>query len=399
MNFSVVIWNGKGIAFDLNEKLLGLTLLERQVKIYESLGAGEVVVADENTKRDFSGKWIFVNGAFFIHPQAVQQQYLEDGEDRFEKGGMFGFCDAENHREDIAEFLKNGAFPEQISTFTGYGYRIVVDAPKKKKVLTKALFYAMRKPVDGIIARTLNKAVSFFLTEHFFIPLHFTPNMVTITAIITGVLSGFVAFGGTYRHLVAATFLAQFASILDGCDGETARLTYRMSNFGKWLDSVGDSFVNTSLTLGLGYGLARYFAANPMQAEIQPYLETWPIWMAWLSVVINWYHNFVSYFDVIVVRKTTDIFAFVFWFEKKERVRTVDLSKPVYGKITLFEFLKYFSRRDCYLFVLFVLAVIGPLALLFGYIVMTAFIIPVFFMTTIHIYFGIIKKMRKAEPF
>ena len=136
MNFSVVIWNGKGIAFDLNEKLLGLTLLERQVKIYESLGAGEVVVADENTKRDFSGKWIFVNGAFFIHPQAVQQQYLEDGEDRFEKGGMFGFCDAENHREDIAEFLKNGAFPEQISTFTGYGYRIVVDAPKKKKVLT-----------------------------------------------------------------------------------------------------------------------------------------------------------------------------------------------------------------------------------------------------------------------
>ena len=330
MDFSVAIYNGKNIPYNLNEKLLGLTILERQIKIAEmTLGAKEVIVVDENTNRDFSGKWIFVNGAFFIHPLAVQQQYLESNEDRFEKGGMFGFCDAEKYKDEIAEFLKNGVFPERISTFTDHGYRILLDAPEKRKVLTKALFYAMRKPVDGIIARSLNKAVSFFLTEHFFIPLHFTPNMVTITAIVMGVLSGFVAFGGTYWHLVIATFLAQFASILDGSDGETARLTFRMSKFGKWLDSVGDSFVNTSLSLGLGYGIARYFAANPYQSAIQPYLETWPIWIAWLCTAINWYHNFVSYFDVIVVRKTTDIFAFVFWFEKKERVRTVDLSKPV----------------------------------------------------------------------
>ncbi|MBP5405574.1 CDP-alcohol phosphatidyltransferase family protein [bacterium] len=397
MDFSVAIHNGKNLPYNLNEKLLGLTILERQIKIAEmTLGAKEVITVDENTTRDFSGKWIFVNGAFFIHPLAVQQQYLESGEDRFEKGGMFGFCDAEKYKDEIAEFLKNGVFPEKISTFTGPGYRVVVDAPEKRKVLTKALFNAMRKPVDGIIARSLNKAVSFFLTEHFFIPLHFTPNMVTITAVITGILSGFVALGGTYWHLVTATFLAQFASILDGSDGETARLTFRMSKFGKWLDSVGDSFVNTSLSLGLGYGLARYFAANPYQSAIQSYLETWPIWIAWLCTAINWYHNFVSYFDVIVVRKTTDIFAFVFWFEKKERVRTVDLSKPVYGKISFFELLKYFSRRDFYLFAYFVLAVISPAALLFGYIITALFLIPVFVMTTIHIYFGIIKKMRQV---
>ena len=36
------------------------------------------------------------------------------------------------------------------------------------------------------------------------------------------------------------------------------------------------------------------------------------------------------------------------------------------------------------------------MALLFGYVITAVFVIPVFFLTTIHIYFGIIKKMRKA---
>ncbi|MBR4531297.1 hypothetical protein IKO70_02655 [bacterium] len=94
--------------------------------------------------------------------------------------------------------------------------------------------------------------------------------------------------------------------------------------------------------------------------------------------------------------RTTNIFSFTFWFEKKKRVvKRVDLTAPVYAKMDLLNFLKYFSRRDTYLFVYFILALIGHAATLVGYLIMAAFVIPVFFMTTIHIYFGIIKKMHK----
>lgn len=399
MEFSVAIYNGKNVPYDLNEKLLGLTLLERQIKIAEAFGAKEVITVNEETQRDFSGKWLFVNGAFFIHKLAVEQQYFESDEDRFEKGGMFGFFDAEKHKEDIAEFLKNGVFPENISTFTGPGYRVVVDSKETKKRLDFELFEEMRKPTNGLVSRSINMVMAIFLTRNLWIPLRFTPNMVTWCSIIVGVLSGFVAFSGSRLAIILGTLCAQIASVIDDCDGKVARLTYKTSDFGQWLDTVGDSFVNTSLTIGLGYGLAHYYTANPVSyAALQPYLESWPIWIAWLSVAINWYHNFVSYFDVIVIRKTTNIFSFTFWFEKKKRVvKRVDLTAPIYAKMDLLNFLKYFSRRDTYLFAYFVLALIGPAAMLVGYLITAAFVIPVFFLTTIHIYFGIIKKMRKAQ--
>ena len=179
MDFSVAIYTGKNVPYDLSTKLLGLTLLERQIHIAQAYGAKEVVTVDETTTRNFSGKWLFVNGAFFIHPLAVEQQYFESEEARFEKGGMFGFCDAENHREDIAAFLKNGVFPENISTFTGPGYRVVVDSKEAKKRLDFELFEEMRKPTNGLVSRSINMVMAIFLTRNLWIPLRFTPNMVT----------------------------------------------------------------------------------------------------------------------------------------------------------------------------------------------------------------------------
>jgi phosphatidylglycerophosphate synthase len=55
--------------------------------------------------------------------------------------------------------------------------------------------------------------------------------------------------------LGGALFQAQ--SVLDGCDGEIARLTYRFSRLGQWLDSVGDDLTNYAFFLGLAVGQAR----------------------------------------------------------------------------------------------------------------------------------------------
>ena len=55
-----------------------------------------------------------------------------------------------------------------------------------------------------------------------------------------------------YFFLLLGALLAQLSSILDGCDGELARLKLLESKFGGWLDQVldryGDLFILTGLT-------------------------------------------------------------------------------------------------------------------------------------------------------
>jgi phosphatidylglycerophosphate synthase len=58
------------------------------------------------------------------------------------------------------------------------------------------------------------------------------------------------ALGG-YPALVLGGFLAQFASIIDGCDGEIARLKFQESTYGGWFDAVLDRYADALLLLGL----------------------------------------------------------------------------------------------------------------------------------------------------
>ena len=45
--------------------------------------------------------------------------------------------------------------------------------------------------------------------------------------------------------------LAQFASVIDGCDGEMARLEFRENSFGGWFDAMLDRYTDAILLFGL----------------------------------------------------------------------------------------------------------------------------------------------------
>ncbi|MBA7554908.1 Bifunctional IPC transferase and DIPP synthase [subsurface metagenome] len=47
--------------------------------------------------------------------------------------------------------------------------------------------------------------------------------------------------------------LAQVSSIVDGCDGEVARLKFQTSEFGGWYDAVLDRYADAFLLFGLTY--------------------------------------------------------------------------------------------------------------------------------------------------
>jgi hypothetical protein len=51
-------------------------------------------------------------------------------------------------------------------------------------------------------------------------------------------------------------------SVLDGCDGEMSRVTYRGSLTGEWLDTIGDDLTNYGFFAGAGWGLSS-MTGNP----------------------------------------------------------------------------------------------------------------------------------------
>ncbi len=111
------------------------------------------------------------------------------------------------------------------------------------------------KPTDGIFAR-MNRKVSVPISRKL-IEFPVTPNMVSICTLGVGIVSAaFFACGGYWNMLVGAV-LSVWASILDGCDGEVARLKLLESEFGCWLETVCDYLYYLFIFIGMAIGLMR----------------------------------------------------------------------------------------------------------------------------------------------
>jgi CDP-L-myo-inositol myo-inositolphosphotransferase len=120
----------------------------------------------------------------------------------------------------------------------------------------RALLATARKPTDSFISRHINRRISLFLTRPL-LRLGIAPNPLSVACLAIGVGScWFIAQGGYSRFLLGA-FLFEFASIFDGCDGEVARLTYRTSKFGGFVDMVGDAVIFVLFFACLPVGLYR----------------------------------------------------------------------------------------------------------------------------------------------
>jgi phosphatidylglycerophosphate synthase len=111
------------------------------------------------------------------------------------------------------------------------------------------------KPTDGIFAR-MNRRLSVPISRQI-IRFPITPNMVSLFTLGVSFIAGvFYAFGGYWNMLVGAV-LSVSASILDGCDGEVARLKLQESDFGCWLETVCDYLYYLFIFAGMAIGFFR----------------------------------------------------------------------------------------------------------------------------------------------
>jgi len=186
---------------------------------------------------DFNG---FDSGVFLCSPaifEAIEQSKEKDGDTTL-SGGV---------RVLAAEGRAN-AIPAS-------GFWIDVDDSAALRRAEKALLDRLRdKSNDGPISRYLNRPISVQFSRQL-AKLDITPNQISLFSFLCSLLAaGLFALGG-YPALFLGGVLAQFASIIDGCDGEVARLKYQSSDLGGWFDAVLDRYADAFLLFGLTWHL------------------------------------------------------------------------------------------------------------------------------------------------
>jgi phosphatidylglycerophosphate synthase len=122
---------------------------------------------------------------------------------------------------------------------------------------TTSLLRACRKAEDGWTSTYVNRRVSLTITR---LLLHtgIHPNHLTLAILALGLSSGVVAARGDHNGFIYGAALLQAQSILDGCDGELARMTFRQTKLGEWLDTIGDDLSNYAFFAGAGFGMHRF---------------------------------------------------------------------------------------------------------------------------------------------
>ena len=174
---------------------------------------------------------------------------LFEGLARAHKQGKFSLTDG------IRECIAQG----EVRAIDVIGERwLDVDSPAASREAVRRIDATMAKGgEDGFISQYINRPLSRRLSVALSkTPL--TPNHITLLAFFMGLL-GAVGLANTDPWFwIVGGILIQIASIVDGCDGEIARIKLLQSPQGAWLDTVLDRYADVAI------GLALTFAASQL---------------------------------------------------------------------------------------------------------------------------------------
>jgi 1L-myo-inositol 1-phosphate cytidylyltransferase / CDP-L-myo-inositol myo-inositolphosphotransferase len=134
------------------------------------------------------------------------------------------------------------------------------------------LLRSLIKQREGFMSRHFERKISLAITRRLALT-HVTPDMMTLVSVGIGLLGApfFLSESPVYQLVGALLFLTH--SILDGCDGELARLKFMESPHGAVLDFWGDNVVHVGVFACMAVGLS--FAQE----------ATWPLALGALTVI------------------------------------------------------------------------------------------------------------------
>lgn len=126
---------------------------------------------------------------------------------------------------------------------------IDVDDYESYKEAEKILLRSLVPARDGFISRVINRRFSLRLTR-LLAATSITPNQVTFLSFLAAAAA---AISFALGRPFIGGLLAQLASIIDGVDGEIARLKFLRSSFGEVFDSLLDRYGDCLIVMGMAY--------------------------------------------------------------------------------------------------------------------------------------------------
>ena len=275
----------------------GLTALERRIREVARAGATRAVVAASPVE--------------IARPLPIPVEYVAPGSVAPEG--------AQRERADVIA-----------------GIELVDEAARGRAewALIRRMNKSFEGPVDALINWRFSMRITRVLARR---SLRVTPNHVTVTAILVGLISALLVSRGGWANVAIAGVLLELNSILDSCDGELARLRYQYSKVGQWLDNLSDDIVDNVFIIGAGHACGGVWA-----------------WLGLAAACGRWLVSIVTYVSVYRATGTGDVFAFRWWFESGKA--TAD---DVYDPKAITTWLRSFGRRDTYVFVWMIACLAG----------------------------------------
>ena len=211
---------------------------------------------DEATKVKVSGEKIIKIGK-----QLTDYDYFDTG---------FFVCDYAvfNYAEKLAKTSKKvylSGVMQEVANDGKLGYFVIdkfwidIDTENELKIAEKYIRSSLVKKTDGFISRYINRKISTRITPFLLGYDFITPNLLTVIISMLGVSAGVLMF---FKQFLIGGLITQLVSILDGIDGEIARIKNISTRFGSVLDSVLDRYIDITVLSGIYLSGIKSFYAD-----------------------------------------------------------------------------------------------------------------------------------------
>jgi phosphatidylglycerophosphate synthase len=194
------------------------------------------------------------------------------------------------------------------------------------------------KEVEELFDLFLYRPLAFLLVKVIY-KTNITPNQISMTAILMGVIAGYFYSNGQPVYLkIGALFFMAF-NILDCSDGQLARLKKNGSQAGRIIDGISDYLATTAVYIGIAWGFA-HKTSKPYYWLIM--LLITGLSSIFHSILVDYYRNRFIYY--VSARKSN------FENDIEECKKEYELIKNEKGKwfdrIVLLIYLKYSALQQ-----------------------------------------------------
>ena len=178
--------------------------------------------------------------------------------------GVAAVIETQDPARVVAALAGAGTMPEAMTRLAGLLKAVTGSLPagghvvvRDRSDLARAeawLLQSLVKPSEGFMSRHFERRISLALTRRL-AKTAITPNAMTLISLAVGFTGAALFLTPSLQLAAALLFLAH--SILDGCDGELARLKFMESPRGAALDFWGDNLVHAAVFACMAVGWSR----------------------------------------------------------------------------------------------------------------------------------------------